>query len=246
VTVPDDVEFMQRNLVKTGNRDLFGHDFRWVLEDRMTEQRYPKDLVTLERREWGNFYGRLIAVRGAGEVVAEGEQAWNELQSRLERALKIRAEITDIEKGEIGSINYSMERLRLEQRRMELENRLTPQMQAEFEAQRAALDTQYAQLQERLTQLYQQVGRDQIVLEAMDGRQVEIPLAVIVRTFQPNDMTWGEKIGFYFSKIWEFVSEDPREANTEGGIFPAIYGTVLMVIIMSIMVTPLGVVAAVY
>src|SRR5690554_7457245 len=89
---------MQRNLIKTGNRDLFGHDFRWVLEDRMTEQRYPQDLVTLERREWGNFYGRLIAVRADGETVAEGETAWQELQPRLERALNIRAEISDIEK----------------------------------------------------------------------------------------------------------------------------------------------------
>lgn len=246
VTVPDDVEFMQRNLIKTGNRDLFGHDFRWVLEDRMTEQRYPQDLVTLERREWGNFYGRLIAVRADGETVAEGETAWQELQPRLERALNIRAEISDIEKGEIGSINYSMERLRLEQRRLELENRLTPQIQADLDGQRAALDAQYAQLQERLTQLYRQIGRDQILMDAMDGRQVEIPLANIVRAFQPNAMSWGEKVSFYFAKLWEFVSEDPREANTEGGIFPAIYGTVLMVIIMSIMVTPLGVVAAVY
>lgn len=246
VTVPDDVEFMQRNLIKTGNRDLFGHDFRWVLEDRMTEQRYPQDLVTLERREWGNFYGRLIAVRADGETVAEGETAWQELQPRLERALNIRAEISDIEKGEIGSINYSMERLRLEQRRLELENRLTPQIQADLDGQRAALDAQYAQLQERLTQLYRQIGRDQILMEAMDGRQVEIPLANIVRAFQPNAMSCGEKVSFYFAKLWEFVSEDPREANTEGGIFPAIYGTVLMVIIMSIMVTPLGVVAAVY
>jgi phosphate transport system permease protein len=48
------------------------------------------------------------------------------------------------------------------------------------------------------------------------------------------------------ANVWKFVSEDPREANTEGGIFPAIFGTVLMVILMSIFVTPFGVVAAVY
>src|SRR5690606_39772247 len=89
-----------------------------------------------------------------------------------------------------GSINYSMERLRLEQRRLELENRLTPQIQADLDGQRAALDAQYAQLQERLTQLYRQIGRDQILMEAMDGRQVEIPLANIVRAFQPNAMSW--------------------------------------------------------
>lgn len=246
VEVPDGVDFMQRNLVKTGNRDLFGHDFRWVLEHQMTSQRYPADLVTLERQEWGNFYGRLRAVRENGSVVAEGPQAWSELQPRLARALKIRDEIRAIEKGEIGSINYSLERLRLEERRLELESRLAPQIQADIEAERASLEARYSQLQERLAQLYGEIGRDQILMEAMDGRQLEIPLASIVRAYQPNAMSWGEKVGFYVAKIWEFVSDDPREANTEGGVFPAIYGTVLMVILMSILVTPLGVVAAVY
>ena len=55
-----------------------------------------------------------------------------------------------------------------------------------------------------------------------------------------------DKLGFYGLKLWEFVSDDPREANTEGGIFPAIFGTVLMVLIMAVIVTPFGVVAAVY
>src|SRR5690606_32643993 len=102
------------------------------------------------------------------------------------------------------------------------------------------------QLQDRLTQLYQQIGRDQVLMEAMDGRQVEIPLANIVRALPANGMSWGEQVGFYFSKLWAFISGDRREANTGGAMFPAIYGTVLMVTIMSVMVTPLGVVAAVY
>jgi phosphate transport system permease protein len=54
------------------------------------------------------------------------------------------------------------------------------------------------------------------------------------------------KSGFYLSKVWEFVSDNPRESNTEGGVFPAIFGTVMMVLIMSIVVTPLGVLAALY
>src|SRR5690606_4534982 len=36
-----------------------------------------------------------------------------------------------------------------------------------------------------------------------------------------------------------------REANTEGGVFPAIFGTVAMVMLMSVVVTPFGVIAAV-
>ena len=39
---------------------------------------------------------------------------------------------------------------------------------------------------------------------------------------------------------------DPRESNTEGGIFPAIFGTVMMVFLMSFAVVPFGVLAALY
>ena len=50
----------------------------------------------------------------------------------------------------------------------------------------------------------------------------------------------------YAGRLWEFVSGDPRESNTEGGIFPAIFGTVMMVFMMSVVVVPLGVLAALY
>ncbi|PJF33134.1 MAG: phosphate ABC transporter, permease protein PstA, partial [Phototrophicales bacterium] len=95
-------------------------------------------------------------------------------------------------------------------------------------------------------ELYAAINRDSLVARTMDGTQKEIKLAEVVRVYQPNKMSLAEKIGFYIDKLIEFVSDEPREANTEGGIFPAIYGTVLMVIVMSIMVTPLGVIAAVY
>jgi phosphate transport system permease protein len=80
----------------------------------------------------------------------------------------------------------------------------------------------------------------------MDGSEVTVPLEKIVKAWQPNKMSIPNKIGFYAYTLWSFVSEDPREANTEGGIFPAIFGTVLMVILMAILVTPFGVIAAVY
>jgi phosphate ABC transporter permease subunit PstA len=57
--------------------------------------------------------------------------------------------------------------------------------------------------------------------------------------------TWAT-LRLYFQRIWAFVSEDPRESNTEGGIFPAIFGTVMMVFLMSFFVAPLGVLAALY
>ncbi len=246
VKVPENVEYLDRLLFKTGNRDVLGFDFRWVLAENLRDRRYPLDLMALERREWGNFYGYLVDVKEDGQVVASGPGAMDEFQQRIDRAQALHDKIYDIEKHQIGSVNYTLERLRLKERSLELKGNKTPANMADIEAERAEQDRYYAVLQEELTDLYTQINRDSITARGMTGAEVEISLAKVVRAFQPNNMSLFEKVGFYFAKIWEFVSDDPREANTEGGIFPAIYGTVLMVIIMAVMVTPLGVVAAVY
>jgi phosphate transport system permease protein len=244
--VPDDLEFMQRDLMKLGNRDVYGGDFKWVMDASLSNKTYPANIIALERREWGNFYGFIDTIKENGNTVANGDSAWDELTQRIERALSIYADIHAIEKVEIGGINSRMERLRLKQRRLELEGQDTPANLLEVSEDRAALDAEYRALQAQLTQLYEQISRDTLTAKTVEGATVEIDLSKIVRAYQPNAMSLAEKIVFYAEKIVEFVSEDPREANTEGGIFPAIYGTVLMVILMSIIVTPFGVVAAVY
>ena len=45
---------------------------------------------------------------------------------------------------------------------------------------------------------------------------------------------------------WEFVSANPTQGMTAGGIFPAIYGTVLLVLVMSAAAVPFGVIVAIY
>lgn len=244
--VPDNVEFMDRHLLKMGNRDVHGSDFRWVLDSILVNRQYPEDVITLERREWGNFYGYLVNLKENGQDINAEEVSWDALTKRIERALTIHDEIHAIEKTEIGQINSQMERLRLKQRAYELDDALTDSVLSELNQSRAQLNLDYSGLQQQLIDLYSEINRDIVVMRTADDIEVEIKLAQIVRAFQPNKMSITEKIGFYVEKLIEFVTDDPREANTEGGIFPAIYGTVLMVIVMSIMVTPLGVVAAVY
>ncbi len=45
---------------------------------------------------------------------------------------------------------------------------------------------------------------------------------------------------------WEFITSEPREGMTAGGIFPAIFGTAALVLLMTLAVVPLGVAAAIY
>jgi len=239
-------EFMTRELLKVGNREVYGADFTWVVGEWLSNERTPRNIVVLERREWGNFYGELLNVKEGGNLVAEGEAAWGELQQRIARIDQLHGQISHLEKVDIGRINHGLERLRLKTRKLELEQRLDAAAQAELDAERAEWDAEYKTLEGRLASLYQDFNRDSIGVRTLDGRELEISLGKVVRAYQPNAMSVPQKLGFYGAKIWEFVSDEPREANTEGGIFPAIFGTVLMTIIMAVIVTPFGVIAAVY
>jgi len=239
-------EFMTRELLKVGNREVYGADFSWVVGEWLSNQRKPAELVVLERREWGNFYGYLLNVKEAGQLVAEGDAAWGELQRRIDRVDQLHAQISRIEKVEIGRINHGLERLRLKTRKLELDDRLDAAAQADLDAERAQWDAEYRVLEDKLVALQQQFNRDSITVRTADGREQEITLGKVVRAFQPNAMSTPQKLMFYFAKLWEFVSDEPREANTEGGVFPAIFGTVLMTLIMAVIVTPFGVIAAVY
>jgi len=239
-------EFMTRELLKVGNREVYGADFSWVIGEWLSNQRKPAELMVLERREWGNFYGYLLNVKEAGQLVAEGDAAWGELQRRIDRVDQLHAQISRIEKVEIGRINHGLERLRLKTRKLELDDRLDAAAQADLDAERAQWDAEYRVLEDKLIALQQQFNRDSIIVRTADGREQEITLGKVVRAFQPNAMSTPQKLMFYFAKLWEFVSDEPREANTEGGVFPAIFGTVLMTLIMAVIVTPFGVIAAVY
>ena len=239
-------EFMTRDLIKVGNREVYGSDFSWVIGEWLTDHSYPKDLVALERREWGNFYGYIVSVKESGKVIAEGEAAWPVLQERLARGNHLAEKLATLEKKDISAINHGLERLRLQTRKLELEGRLDATAQADIDAERAALEARYQALEGELVSLHGEVDRDSLVVREVGGEEKEISLGKLVKALQPNNMSVFAKLGTYFSNLWSFLSDDPREANTEGGIFPAIFGTVMMTILMAIIVTPFGVLAAVY
>ncbi|NQY27425.1 MAG: phosphate ABC transporter permease PstA [Piscirickettsiaceae bacterium] len=245
--LPEGQDTAERMLIKVGNRDYFGMDFRWVNGPWLAEASYPKELLSIERREWGRFYGRLINIKQQGEIVASGDDAYDEMQQRLARSNDLIGQIKHLEYGVIGKINHSMESIRLDKRRLALKGIAEGSLEyAELAQRKAKLDADYSELQKELEVLYASLNRDLLLVKMSNGQEVEIPLAKIVLVHRPNAMNLIEKIGFYGHAIWDFVSSDPREANTEGGVFPAIFGTIMMVLIMAVLVTPFGVVAAVY
>jgi len=247
--IQDDKPFHDRLLVKVGNRDLVGADFRYVLDDWLVNRSYPEDVIALERVEWGNFYGHPVALKQGDQVIASGAEVWAAYGPLQKRANELRDRIRSIEKGAIGDINFGLEGLRLDRRRLELDGKTPATAAAEFasiDARKAGYDAEYEQQRLQLEQIKQEIQRDALVVRTEDGQELEVPLAKIVRGYQPNEMGLFAKLGLYAAKLWEFVSAEPREANTEGGIFPAIFGTVMMVMLMSVFVTPFGILAALY
>jgi phosphate transport system permease protein len=168
--------------MKIGNRDLYGLDYRWINTDQIVERATPVDLVMVERREWGNFYGRLKMILKEDQVVTEGaEDVWKALSPLL----------SDTEATE-GLNPYS------------------------------------------------------VLLVDANGKEKALAGDQVLRVLRPNDLSTLEKVWVYMGNIWTVLTTEPREANTEGGIFPAIFGTVMMVMIMSFIVTPFGVIGALY
>lgn len=237
---------VNRYLYKVGNRDAFGIDFRWVAEPLMGEIHYPEDLIALERHEWGNLYGRLVGIRENGNTITDSGSLWKDAIEHIKRGTRIHDEIRQVQKVEIGKINHQIESLRLDKRKLDLKGVTDEAPFQEIADRRAELEADYQVLSKKLGELNRELAGVSLIMKLSNGREVEVQLAKIVRAYRPNAMGLFDKIGFYFAKLWEFVSDEPREANTEGGIFPAIFGTVMMVMLMSVLVTPFGVIAAVY
>lgn len=244
--VLNDAEYLVQFLVKTGNRDILGSDFRWIQQQYIRHKAEPADLISVERREWGNFYGRLKAVKEDGSIIAQGEAALAVAQEKLAAALELHEQIDVLQNKDVGAINYGLERLRLKQRALELKGEWDDAHAQEFAAQKQAYQQKYQEIQVQLAKLNREIKRASLVAVEAGGREVNLPLHRIVKLTQPNAMSGLDKMVEYARNFVTFVSDEPREANTEGGIFPAIFGTVLMVLLMAVVVTPFGVIAAVY
>ncbi len=246
---PDHPEGRQRIKFRVGNRDVFGSDFRWVEVKHIASRTTPPELTLLERREWGPLLGRIEAIWEDDRLLAEGPAAWEQLPGLIRRANRLHDRIRHIEQDLIGDINYKLDRLRLKRRALVLDGTLTKaeaQQDQQWQADVAELENRYRRVAEELDALYGQTTGQHVGVLLADGQTHRLPISQVIRILQPNAMHWPEKSALYVTRLWEFLSDEPREANTEGGIFPAIFGTVMMVLIMTVAVTPFGVIAAIY
>ena len=240
---------MRRWLVKTGNRKVNPPDFRWIYLNQIKNIENPSDVIVLERVEWGNAYGVASSITTRGGNNAQFVTASNlatQLRERLERGSRIRDEIHELEQGEMNGINQDLEKIRLKLRQLNIEEFKEETSIAETLALQTQLLDRYDLLEKTLRGKYEELDQDELTILDASGREINLRLADVLRIWRPNSMNGFEKLIEYVGNLGRFLSEDPREANTEGGVFPAIFGTVLMVLLMSVVVAPFGVIAAVY
>ncbi len=250
--VDEDAEEMERWLVKTGNRKVARPDFRWIFAAQISAIDYPAEVVAIERLEWGNAYGLPVSMQvpdagasASGLRTVVGEEVVAAIANRLVQTTAIREQIDGLESGVLNRINNDLERLRLERRKIEMAGIDVPRLESIAQREQELRD-EYQTSSAQLRAFYAELNQGMLRIETAQAQEIQIKVSDVLHTWQPNPMSVLEKTLLYGSNLWRFLSENPREANTEGGVFPAIFGTVLMVLLMSVIVTPFGVIAAVY
>jgi phosphate transport system permease protein len=252
IPAPGTPEHLKRARVqlKLGNRDVTGVDFRWIDEDQITNRTAPGDAIYIERREYGPFIGRAVKLVDGDKDIAVGSDAvLVALPGYLEKAAEHRSAIQHLERDEIGAVNYEIEQARLRTRRLDFEKQQGVDQsaaRAAIEAELTALNAQYATLGQRLAKAAEEAAKVRLTVKTSSGDERELPAVDVYRLYAANRQTRFSRAGIYTSRLWEFLTGDPRESNTEGGIFPAIFGTVMMVLIMSVVAVPFGLLAALY
>ncbi len=242
--------YLKRSLYKTGNFDLYNEDYKWVPAYEINKISEPKDMVYVERMEWGPFIGRVHSLNLDGVTIDKSSLSWDRLIEAHKEAEKRRQRIHKIEKGEISAVNYYLEKNRLALKKIELQEGAGSQAYAiaakKFKADEDKLEAQYRELSIESEALRQVDSKYKITMSDVGNREKEMKLSDIVRFYPANQLSLGGKLGVYFSRWVEFLTQEPREANTEGGVLPAIFGTFCMTVLMALIVAPFGVVAALY
>ena len=234
-----------RYFIKTGNRDFAAPDFHSLLSVDIQQRERPKDVVVLQRRSGGNAYGWLDGLLdGKQQLTAEHLQQL--LQKRLEQVKQRVAAIEQLRRVDIARINSQLEALDIQRQQQQSRKTFTAQAQSIYDAQRAEYQRQFAEYSAKLAQLTAENSATTLLLRDSAGTVHAIPLSQVIAAWKPNAMSFGQKWQHFVHQLWYFVSDSSGNGQQDGGVFPAIFGTILMVLLMSIVVMPLGVIAAIW
>ncbi len=218
-----------------GNKDAYGINFVFANRADIASMQEPKDIYRIERLEYGIAFGypRELVLANGSTIAAQSPEFSKSLAALVAETTARRHDIEQIEKRDIGAINTRLTDLRVSSDK-------------NADAEIASLNARYDTLAAEARALRAEQSANTLVYATPTGVERRLPIGDIVSYSLPNQLGLLQQAGLFVHNIWNFLSEDPREANTEGGIFPAIFGTFVMTLLMSVAVVPFGVIAAIY
>jgi phosphate transport system permease protein len=242
--------FAARTLYRVGNYDIYNDDFRWIPDYAVASIERPADLLLVERLEWGAFIGRITTVTLDGTERPRNDLGDREFEAAHAAARQRWQRIRRIERSEIGAINHEIEQQRLALKRVALRAGVGSPAYREaaldFERLSADLNKRYGALAAEAKALKDLDDRDRVTLAEIGGKEKTILLSSVIRQYRANELSPLGAVSVYLSRWIEYLADEPREANTEGGVMPAIFGTLAMTVLLVLAVTPFGVITALY
>lgn len=232
-----------RYTIKVANRDFYSQDMISVLASDLYHQTQPRDIVVLDRRQNGDFFGYVIGYQGQKSNSKLSFK--NQLQEGIASANQIRDEIEAIQVGALQQISNQLDEF-LTAKPKRIADAKTENEHQQLDEKELQLTQKLHALQQQVNALQNELNQQLITVQDMAGEVKLLPISDVIDAWYPNQMSFGQKMSHWFSSVSSFASEDPRGIAGEGGIFPAIFGTVFLVLLMSVLVMPLGVLAAVY
>lgn len=240
-----------RRLVRSENFELTGSHYEWFDDAQIAASSRPEWATAVERLEGGRFHGFPTRLVHGDEVIAEGpSETWQAFERLHADARRRYRQALRIDRHDRGDLQRQLRVARLAVVQADLRwGGDSPACAAARAAELAVTERVSGQIEavdREAARLRQENAGWGVEFETASGDKQTLPLDGIVHAWQPNRLSWWGKLGIYLGRWREFLTDDPREANSAGGVFPAIWGTVAMTLIMAILVAPFGVLAALY
>ena len=249
--IPDGQPGRERILVRTANLKTTSTHYTWLDIKKISSLQRPQFATVVERLEGGRFHG--FPVRLMKDGIATGtspEGAWQQYQEISSTIQERFHEANRIDRLRRGDLQKRLRDARLALFDARLKHGENHPMVKNVKNDAEKISKEVAELSglldKKMAVLREANSSWKFEFKTANGQLVISPVEEIVQAWQPNNIGVLGMLHVYGARWWKFLSDNPREANSAGGVFPAICGTVSMTLIMALLVAPFGVLAALY
>ena len=201
------------------------------IEGNAEELKFPEEVALVKLREGTH----VLAVPIQIQIQRKPSKTLNELPELIAENEQSREEIDYLLNTEIAKINSQLI--------LNANGNGTKEPNSETRQQ---LLEAYDKTQKQVEELQAKLSSYRLALKDANGLNHFIAVKDIESYHFINRYSTWDKVKYSASGAWQFITEAPKQLYASGGVFPAVFGTVVMVLLMTVLVTPLGVMVAIY